>query len=171
VASDESTSHMALSLVLLERRSFDMSLRHMERAVEINPNNAWHQADFGMLLARIGRAEESLERLVVARNLDRYFEPAWYWPALGVTQFVLGRYSDAILDFERGTPSAVDQLAVMAGCCAKLGFAARAQALVAQCLAVQPEATITELSTRIVFKDPDDGFRLVECLHQAGFPP
>ena len=74
---------MALGFLYLERRSFDLALRHMERAIEINPANPWTQADFGNLLSRIGRAEEGLERLRSARRADPYFGPSWYWPALG----------------------------------------------------------------------------------------
>ena len=99
LADNEGTSHMALSLLYLERRSFDLALRHMERAVEINPANPATQADLGMLLSRIGRAEEGLERLATARCMDPYFAPSWYWPAVGVAQFVRRRYADALSEF------------------------------------------------------------------------
>ena len=170
LADDESTNHMALSLVLLERQSFDLALRHMERALEINPANPWSQADFGMLLSRIGRAEEGLERLQNARRADPYFGPSWYWPALGVAQFVLRRYVEALADFDRGVPSGADTFAMMAGCCAKLGLADRAGELVARCLTDQPEATIGTLVARVIFKDAGDSEHLAECLHLAGMP-
>jgi adenylate cyclase len=170
LAGNESTSHMALSLVLLERQSFDLALRHMERAVEINPANAWVQADFGMLLCRIGRAEEGLERLRTARCIDPYFEPSWYWPAVGMTQFVLRRYTKALAEFDRGFTSGADAIAAMAGCCAKLGLANRARDLAARCLAVQPEATIGTLVAKTIFKNTDDSEHLAECLRLAGLP-
>jgi len=170
LADGESTSHMALGLLLLERRSFDLALRHLERAVEINPANPWNQADFGMLLSRIGRAAEGLERLRNARRLDPYFGPSWYWPALGVAQFVLRRYEEALADFDRVTPSSADALAMMAGSCAKLGFAKRTQELVARCLAIQPEATIRKLLAKTIFKDAGDSEHFAECLRLAGMP-
>src|SRR4030095_16330495 len=98
-----------------------------------------------MLLSYIGRAEEGLERLRDARRADPYFGPSWYWPALGVAQFLLRRYADALVAFDRGAADSVDRLAVMAGCCAKLGLKDRAQELVARCLAAQPEATTGKL--------------------------
>jgi TolB-like protein/tetratricopeptide (TPR) repeat protein len=170
LADDESTSHMALSLLLLERRSFELALRHMERAVEINPANPAIQADFGMLLSSIGRAEEGLERLRNARRADPYFGPSWYWPALGVAQFVLRRYAEALADFDRGAPSSAETFAIMAGCCAKLDLADRAQELVARCLAIQPEATIGKFLAKTIFKDPGDSEHLAECLRLAGMP-
>ena len=142
----------------------------MERAVEINPANPWNQADFGNLLSHIGRAEEGLERLRSARRADPYFGPSWYWPSLGLAQFVLRRYADALADFDRGASGGADTLAVMAGCCAKLGLADRARELVARCLAVQPEATVGKLVAKIVFKDASDSEHLAECLRLAGMP-
>ena len=170
LAGNESIAHMAMGLLYLARRSFDLALRHMERAVEINPANPWTQADFGMLLSYIGRAEEGLERLRNARRADPYFSPSWYWPTLGLAQFVLRRYADALADFDRGTSSSADALAMMAGCCAKLGLVDRAQELVAQCLAVQPEATIGKLVAKTIFKDASDSEHLAECLSLAGMP-
>ena len=96
----------------------------MERAIEINPANPWNQADFGNLLCSIGRAEEGLERLRSARRADPYFGPSWYWSSLGRAQFVLRRYADALADFDRGTTPAND-LAMMAGCCARLALQSR----------------------------------------------
>jgi len=59
---------------------------------------------------------------------------------------------------------------MMAGCCAKLGLADRARELVAQCLAVQPEATIRKLVAKSIFKNPSDTEHLAECLRLTGMP-
>jgi len=170
LADNEAISHMAMSLLCLERRSFDLALRHMERAAEINPANPSVQADLGMLLSRIGRAEEGLERLETARRVDPYFGPSWYWPAVGIAHFVLRRHADALTSFDRGSLNSADTLGIMAGCCARLGLADRARELVARCLALQSEATIGKLVTMIVFKDAGDRAHLAECLSLAGLP-
>lgn len=112
LADNESNTHAALGLLYLEKRSFELALRHMERAVELNPANPTIQANFGTLLSRIGRAEEGLERLRNVRRTDPYFGPSWYWAALGVAQFVLRRYADALVDFDRGAADSVDRLDV-----------------------------------------------------------
>jgi adenylate cyclase len=169
LADNESSAHMALGYLYLDRRSFDLAIRHMERAIEINPANPWNQADFGNLLSSVGRGEEGLDRLRNARRADPYFGPSWYWPTLGRAQFVLRRYADALVDFERGAAGAAD-LAVMAGCCAKLGLADRARELVARCLAVQPESTVSRLVAKHIFKNASDSEHLAECLRLAGIP-
>lgn len=170
LADNDSIAHMAIALVHLDLRSFDLALNHMQRAVEINPANPWHQADFGCLLCHIGRAEEALDRLLNARQTDPFLGPPWYWQALGLTQFVLHRYSEALGDFDRATAKSHHNLAIMAGCCAKLGLPDRAEELVAQCLSALPEATIDGIVAKIVFKNAQDSEHLAECLRLAGMP-
>lgn len=171
LADDESTCHTILGQICLDRRSFDLALRDTERGVEINPANQWNRADLGIVLSYIGRPEEGLEMLRNARRADPYFGPPWYWRGLGLAQFVLRRYADALPDFDRG--AAISSLwapALMAGCCAKLGLSERARELVALCLARQPGATVDKLVAKVPFKDVGDSHHLVECLRLAGMP-
>ena len=170
LSDNESNTHMALSFVYLDLRAFDLALRHMERAVEINPANPWNQADLGNVLVRIGRAEEGLEKLRNARQADPFFGPSWYWPSLGLAQFTLRRYADALADFDRSARADIWTLAEMAGCSAKLGLAHRARELVARCLAIEPEITVAKLVAKTVFKDASDSEHLAECLRLAGMP-
>jgi adenylate cyclase len=170
LADGESVSHAVLGLLYLERRCFDLALRHMERAIEINPANPTIKADLGLLLCRIGRAEEALEHLRDARRLDPYFGPSWYRPVLGFAQFILRRYEEALAEFDGDTSIGADASPIMAGCCAKLGLFERARELVAHCLAIQPEATIARFVTRFVLKEAGDREHLAECLRLAGMP-
>jgi len=171
LAENESLCHGNLGVICLDRRSFDLALRHIERSLEINPVNQWNRAQLGTLLSHIGRAEEGLEILRNARRVDPYFGPPWYWRNLGIAQFVLRRYADALADFERAAANCpCGVLAMMAGCCAKLGLADRARELVARCLAVQPGVTIDKLVVKIPFKHAGDSDHLAECLRLAGMP-
>jgi len=171
LAEDESTCHTILGQFCLERRLFDLALHHTARGLEMNPANQWNRADLGIVLSYMGRAEEGLEMLREARRADPYFGPRWYWRGLGVAQFVLRRYADALPDFERGfTNNSLRALAIMAGCCASLGHSQRAREMVARCLAVQPGATVDKLVARMPFKDAGDSRHLTECLRLAGMP-
>jgi adenylate cyclase len=114
-------------LLYLDRQCFGAALSHVERAAEINPANPVTKADLGILLSRIGRAEEGLEYLRDARRIDPYFAPLLYRPAPGVAQFVMRRYVQALEEFDRGAPTDAEASAMMAGCCAKLGLAERTQ--------------------------------------------
>ena len=170
LADADSTSHIALAFFYMDQRSFAEALSHMQHAVAINPANPALQADFGVLLTRVGRAEEAVEWLRGARSADPFFGPAWYWQQLGFAQMALRRYAEALVDFERETPRTADTLAMMAGCCAKLGLTERAQGLMAECLEVQPEATLRDLVDRTPFAQASDSEHLAECLSLAGMP-
>src|SRR5258706_588243 len=171
LADDESTCHTILGQICLERRSFDLALRHTERGVELNPANQWNRADLGIVLSYIGRAEDGLAMLRDARRADPYFGPRWYWRGLGLAQFVLRRYTDALPDFERGvTNNSLRALAMLAGCCAKLGHVERAREMVARCAALQPRVTVDTLVAKMPFKDVADSLHLAACLRLAGVP-
>jgi len=114
LSDGDSTSHVALGFVQLSRRCFDAALSQMERAREINPANPATRADLGVVLSRIGRAEEALAHLHDARRIDPYFGPSWYWPALGVAQFVLHRYREALAEFDHAAPLSAKPSAMMA---------------------------------------------------------
>ena len=171
LADDESTCHTLLGQMYLERRSFDLALRHTERGVEINPANQWNQADLGIILAYTGRAEEGLQKLRDAQRADPYFGPRWYWRGLGLAQFVLRRYADAVPDFERGaTDHSLRAMTMLAGCYARLGLTNRARETIERCLMVRPDATVEKLVARVPFKERADSDHLAECLRLAGFP-
>jgi TolB-like protein/Tfp pilus assembly protein PilF len=168
---DESTCHTIMGQICLERRAFDLALHHTQRGVEINPANQWNRADLGIILAYLGRAEEGLQMLRDARRADPYFGPRWYWRGLGLAQFVLRRYADALADFERGVANdSLRALAMMAGCAAKLGLRDRAREIVSRCLAGQPGATVDKIAAKMPFKHAGDRLHLVDCLRLAGVP-
>lgn len=171
LTGDESTCHTILGQIYLDRRQFDLALHHTSRGAEINPVNQWNRADLGNVLAHIGCAEEGLTLLKEARRVDPYFGPGWYWRSLGLAEFVLGRYADAVADLERGAkPAVLTGLALLAACLAMVGDDARAQAVRDRCVATWPAATVERLAARIPLKDARDGAHFAEALRRAGLP-
>jgi TolB-like protein len=171
LADDESSCHTMLGGFYLDRRSFDLAVRHSERGIEINPSNPWSRADFGIVLTYVGRGEEAIEVLREARRLDPFFGPPWYWRIVGITLFVLRRYAEAIPDLERGVAKdSATALSMLAGCYAKLGQWDEAQDAKERCLAGTPNATITLLTNRQPFKNPEDTAHMIACLRLAQFP-
>ncbi len=170
LASDESTCFSILSQVCLLRRSFDIALQHMERAIEINPTNQWNTADMGSLLSYLGRAEEALTWLKRAKQIDPYFDPDWYWNNLGQTHMVLRRYEEAAAAFERASARRFWIAAYLAGCHARLGAVRRARVLVDECLEKKPDFTIGRWMAKEPYKDPADAEHLAECLRSAELP-
>jgi len=168
--SSESTSFAVLGQVYLLRRSFDLALRHVNRAVEMNPTNQWNTADMGSMLPYFGRAEEALAWLKRATEIDPYFDAAWYWFGIGLANLVLRRYDEALAAFERPAARPFAVAAYMAGCHAKLGSMERARILAAECLDKKPDFTIARWMKKEPFKNPADAEHMVELLRLAGLP-
>lgn len=170
LSGDESTCFSILSQACIFRRSFDAALQHMERAIELNPTNQWNTADMGNILSYLGRAEEALAWFKRARQIDPYFDAPWYWHSLGLAQMLLGRYDEAVTEFERPSVRPFQALAYLAGCHARLGAADRARRLAAECLRMEPDFTISRWKTKVPFKNPADIAHMIECLRAAGLP-
>lgn len=170
LAGNESTCFSILSQVCLWRRSFDLAMQHMERAIEINATNQWNTADMGNILSYLGRAEEAIAWLKRARQIDPYFDPPWYWQALGRTQMILRHHAEAVTAFERPSVRPYHVSAYLAGCHAQLGAIDRARPLAAECLQKQPDFTIARWMAKVPFKNPADAAHLAECMRAAGLP-
>jgi TolB-like protein/DNA-binding SARP family transcriptional activator len=170
LADNESTCFSILGQVCVLRRSFDLGLQHMQRAIEINVTNQWNTADMGNVLCHVGRAEEAVAWFKRARQIDPYFDPAWYWHGLGRAHMMLRRYEEAVAEFERASARPPHVSAYLAGCHATLGTSGRARAFARECLERRPDFTIRRLMAKVPFRDPDDSAHLVECLRAARLP-
>jgi adenylate cyclase len=171
LAEDESTCHTILGQIYLDRRQFDLALHHTRHGAELNRANQWNRADLGNVLAYVGRAAEGLALLQEARRVDPYFGPGWYWRSVGIAEFVLGRYGDALADLERGMKGdpAVG-LALIAACHAQLGDRSRARAALDRCLARHAPASIGRLLERLPFREARDTRHVAESFRLAGLP-
>ncbi|MGH8028997.1 MAG: DUF924 family protein, partial [Arenimonas sp.] len=166
----DSTCHAMLAYNLLHRHRFDLAERHARRAVELNPNSQWNQADLAGVLLYVGGATESLGLFRKAREIDPFFEPAWYWRAHGQALMVLDRHEEALAVLEHATVRHYRLSALMAACHARLGELARARQLAAECLALKPGFGVEWFVGRQPFKDPAEAARLAELLLLAGLP-
>jgi tetratricopeptide (TPR) repeat protein len=124
----------------------------------------------GNILSYLGRAEEALAWFKRARQIDPYFDAPWYWHALGLAQMLLGRYDEAVKEFERPSVRPFQALAYLAGCHARLGATDRARRLAAECLRMEPAFTISRWKTKVPFKNPADVAHMIECLRAAELP-
>ena len=168
--SNESACFAILGHICLMRRSFDLALQHLNRALEINPTNQWNLADMGSMLSYLGRAEEGLTWLKRAREIDSYFDPAWYWFTIGHANLALRRYTDALAAFEHPAARPFQVSAYMAACHARMGATNKARPLATECLRNKPDFSIVRWMKKEPFKDPADAARLAESLRIAGLP-
>jgi tetratricopeptide (TPR) repeat protein len=168
--SNDSTCFAILGLTCLFRRSFDVALQHMRRALEINPNNQWNIADMGIVLTHAGQPEAALACFDRARAVDPYFDPPWCWFSMGMANMVLHRYREALVAFERLPARKFRAAALMAGCHARLADAEQAATLMGECLRSRPEIRLGAYMAKEPFRDPADAAHIAECLEMAGLP-
>jgi tetratricopeptide (TPR) repeat protein len=167
---DESTCHSILAQVCHLQRAFDLSLQHARRAIELNPNNQWNTADMGMMLTYAGHAQEALEWLRRAREIDPYFDPPWYWREYGLAYLLLQRHEEALAMFSH-LPSPTYRIAALkAACHALMGCAEQARLSVAECLALRPGFSIRHYLAKTPFRRPADAAHLAEAMRLAGLP-
>jgi len=166
----DSTCHSLLAHACLYRRSYELALLHMRRSVELNPNNAWNRADMGLVLTYAGPAQEAIEWLEGAREIDAYFDPPWYWRQLGQAYMVLRRFDDALAMFAHIPLHTLRTSAYLAACHARLGKPELARPHVEECLAAHPGFSVRQFISREPFRNPDDAAFLAESLRLAGLP-
>ena len=75
--------HQIVAAAHLCRGEFDQAMSHTERSIALNPNDATGVEQMGLVLARLGRAEEGIDFIRQAMRLDPY-HPDWYWTDLGI---------------------------------------------------------------------------------------
>jgi adenylate cyclase len=167
---NDSTCFSMLSSVLMLRRSYDLALQHMRRAVEINPNNQWNVADMACTLVNVGQPEEALKWFTRAREIDPFFDQPWYWRGVGLAYMTLHRYQEALDAFTRVPIRNYQVAAYTAGCHARLGDADRARACTAECLALKPAFSVGQFMAKRPFRNPEDASNLAESLRMAGLP-
>ncbi len=166
----ESTCFSILGQIHLQRRSFDLALQYEQRAVELNPSNQWNAADMGYVLIYLGRAREALDWFKRAKEIDPYFDPPWYWRALGLAHMVLEQYEQALVMLDRVSGRSYRTSALLAGCHARVGEMERASVRAAECLSLRPDFSIELMLSKSPFKNPVDAERLAESLRIAGLP-
>lgn len=167
---NDSTCFSILSQVCLLRRSFDMALEYMRRAIEINPNNQWNSADMGLILVYLGQPDEALAWFKQAREIDPYFDQPWYWRSIGQALVSLHRDAEALAIFERRSANDYRSAAFAACCHARLGNLDQAHVIASACVAMKPDFSTRHFMSKEPFRNPADAAHLAESMRLAGLP-
>jgi DNA-binding SARP family transcriptional activator/cytochrome c-type biogenesis protein CcmH/NrfG len=84
-----------LGFTYLMRRNFEGARRHLDRALELNPNDAQTLAHLCVAQALLGEPALGIEAGELALRLDPY-HPDWYVGSLGSARFIARQYEAAI---------------------------------------------------------------------------
>jgi DNA-binding SARP family transcriptional activator/Tfp pilus assembly protein PilF len=133
-----------LSLLHGYLREFDEEKRQLERALELNANDANSMMSYGSFQACFGHPDEGLAMIREAMRLNP-FHPEWYWLSLGAAFMASRRYEDAIEAYNRRTRPRVWVLTRLAICYAHLGRDSEAREMARRVLEQNPDFRISAL--------------------------
>jgi tetratricopeptide (TPR) repeat protein len=120
---------LVLGRILLYRRQFDEAARHVDRAIELNPNDADVLAHAAVCRSYLGDPAQGLTMATKAMRLNPHY-PNWYVASMALALFMLERYSEALELMARTPDATVDVSAYQAAAYALIGDLAKAAAFI-----------------------------------------
>jgi adenylate cyclase len=162
--------HGILGFVHLARYDYDLAEHHYQKARSLNPNSGTLSATTGVLYTYLGRPEEALDLFREARNIDPFFNPSWYWSALGAAHFVARQYPEAISAITRSSVMHHWFHAYLAAAYAYAGQPEQAQRHAAEVRRLLPGFSVSRHASREPFKRRSDLDHLMDGMRLAGLP-
>jgi adenylate cyclase len=155
-------------------RNPEEALDLFEEALARNQNSAFAWGLSALTLSYLGRPDEALERLQNVWRLNP-FDPLnfYFWIVAGISEFVAGRYSEAIgwlRKSRRASPRFIACLRMLAASLAISGDEAGARTIVQELLAIEPSFRVSTFVSWYPLRRPDDLSRLGKGLLAAGVP-
>ena len=163
----DNISHWALGEAAFWAGQPDRARQHIRKALALNPNDADVLVVASYIEAALGDPETSLRSLQMAMDRNPT-NPRWYHWAAGVTLATLGRYKEALKEYDQYGPPHADIFKLRAIALVQLGRLEEARAQVRALLALRPDMTIAKVRKRD-FCMPDVDVR-IESLRLAGLP-
>ena len=147
------------------------ALAHMERALELNPNDAEIIANYGLLLIYVSRSAESIPLFKKAMRLNPHYRSGWI-SFLGFGYYYTKRYNDAVEVIVRKRKLNISDHRLLAATYAQLGRLDKARTHVNEILKIDPEFTLPKLRKYLqkVFKNENDIGHIIGGLRNAGLP-
>jgi tetratricopeptide (TPR) repeat protein len=164
--------HYLMSYVHLIRHEFDQAITEIEKAVAVYPNGADVTAFYGMVLRYAGRPAEAIEWYKKAIRLNP-IPPNWYLHNLGNAYRDMGRYDEAIKEFEKALNNNPNHFPALIGLASSLSMSGKteeAKAAAEKVLNVNPKFNLENFERATVMKDQAAKKRLMEALRKAGLP-
>jgi TolB-like protein/tetratricopeptide (TPR) repeat protein len=171
---------IVLGRILLYRRRFDEAAGHVDRAIELNPNDADVLAHAAMCRAYLGDAASGAALATKAMRLNPH-HPGWYAYCAALPLFLLQRHAEVVALLAPSPRSIVDQPAYLAAAHALLGDRERAAASLEMFLAdfvekitfgrpPEPGEPLRWILHVNPFREPEAAEHLARALRLAGLP-
>ena len=157
---------------LWETRDYIRSVSYMERAVELNPSNAYFRGLFSYVLPFCGEPDRALEVIDDAMHRNPLFPPVFHG-FRGRALLFLGKAEEALSCLGQMAtlmPGHSNALAYSAICHASTGRRDIARQLVAQLVGEFPYYRLGLLRQQLPYKRPEDLSLVLDLLAEAGLP-
>jgi DNA-binding SARP family transcriptional activator/TolB-like protein len=163
----DARGYRELGVASLFARRFDESINALRRAQATSPHFADALADLADTLSHSGQPEEGLVTMTRAIELNP-LPPDIYWWTAGGTNYLLGRYEDAIECLSRMSDTTPANR-LIAATWAMLGNGREAEAYVRQVLEEHPNFRIEDWLAMVPFRDATQRRHYEAGLRAAGF--
>ena len=182
VALDEANSpaRYAIASVYYYRGQPELAKVHMEKALELNPNDYHNLCNKGWFLALSDRTSESIACSTQAMRINPLVPDNCLF-AIGIAEFCDGKYEDALAAFGKVRGWGLLRPAWIAACYAQLGRDAQAKIAAAEVRELAPSDPSVPSADDIIrwraywarliiFENPEKQVRFFEGLRKAGLP-
>ncbi len=147
--------HLILGQIYLGQKQYDLAMSEMERAIVLDPNDAFNYAALAETLSRVGRSEEALAMVEQARQHKPLNADLHLW-SLGVALYLAGRPDEAIAPLKQYLsryPNFLGAHLTLATVYSELGREAEARAEAAEVLRLNPKFSLEVHKERAPIKD------------------
>lgn len=144
-------AHQIKGALHMFQRQFDLATYHLERARDLNPNDAHLLVKGGLYLSYLGRHEEGLHDIDLAM-LRNPLHPDWYWRERGIVLFGLGAYREALNDLQRCQEDRDLDHIYQAACLVALGDEMSARDRIEQLRRTRPEIDAHWVRSAILYR-------------------
>lgn len=167
---DESNAdaYALLGNVYTHFKRYDFAIKQLNRAIELNPNDASSYNTRGEVLLWSGKVDDAIESLETAYRFDPYLSPGLFM-FLGISYYLKEQYDKAINMLEEGLnrkPDWVGNHIILAAVYAQSGRLIDAEREAQEVLRLDPFFEIDSYGS--VFQNHNDRAKIVEGLRKAG---
>ncbi len=163
-----SDAHALLGFVYSFFERYDLAVHQLNRAIELNPNDASAYRTRGQVMLWSGNVDDAIESLETALRFDTNVSPGYYM-FLGIGYYLKGQYKRAVNILAEGVirkPDWVGNHIILAAAYAQLGRSDDAAHEAQDVLRLNPFFEIDNYGT--VFRNRADRAKIVEGLLKAG---
>jgi adenylate cyclase len=169
IDDNDSACQSILGWVLLARGEFDLANEHIDRALQLNPNNPYAMINRGSFLNQTGRPDEAISWFEKVQRSDPYFNPSWCREKLGFAHFTARRYEKALDQLSRASKRRFYMHALEAACQAMLGKIPAAKTALKRTLEQRPDCNVEIVVSLLPYSLAEDRKHLEDALAMAGF--